>query len=108
MSQFSNEKKLFSYIGLTPIEYSSGEHVYQGHISRQGRSMFRHIFIESAWRAIKKDPSLMAIYQRIAKTRGNKRAIVAIARRLAGRIRACIKDGVFYRIETLQEQKVDV
>lgn len=35
MRQFLNEKKLFSYTGLTPSEHSSGEHVRQGHISRQ-------------------------------------------------------------------------
>ena len=26
MSQFSSEKKLFNYLGLTPVEYSSGDH----------------------------------------------------------------------------------
>lgn len=110
MRQFSNEKKLFSYIGFTPVEHSSGEYVRQGHISRQGRATLRHIFVESAWIAIKKDASLMTIYQRIAKTRGGKRAIVGVARRLAGRLRACVQNGVFYTIgsESLQEQKVDV
>lgn len=78
MQQFLNEKQLFSYLGFTPTEYSSGEHVRQGHMSRQGRSILRHIFIESAWVAIKKDPHLMEIYQRTAKTRGGKRAIVGI------------------------------
>jgi transposase len=29
MSQFSNERKLFSFVGVTPSEYSSGEHVYR-------------------------------------------------------------------------------
>lgn len=99
MQQFSNEKQLFSYLGLTPVEYSSGEHVRQGHMSRQGRGMLRHLFIESAWVAIKKDPKLMEIYQRTAKTRGGKRAIVGIARRLAGRLRSCVRLGVFYEIK---------
>ena len=96
MSQFSNEKKLFSYLGLTPVEYSSGDHIRQGHISRQGRSLLRHIFVESAWIAIKVDNELMTIYQRIAKKRGKKRAIVGIARRLAGRLRACLQQGTIY------------
>ena len=101
MQQFSNEKQLFSYLGFTPVEYSSGEHVRQGHMSRQGRGMLRHIFIESAWVAIKKDPQLMEIYQRTAKTRGGKRAIVGIARRLAGRLRSCVRLGVLYEIKPL-------
>ncbi len=99
MSQFANEKQLFSYLGFTPVEHSSGEHVRQGHMSRQGRAVLRHIFIESAWVAIKKDHQLMDIYQRIAKTRGSKRAIVGVARRLAGRLRSCVKLGCVYEIK---------
>jgi transposase len=99
MQQFSNEKQLFSYLGFTPTEYSSGEHTRQGHMSRQGRGALRHIFIESAWVAIKKDPQLMEIYQRTSRTRGGKRAIVGIARRLAGRLRTCVRLGVNYETQ---------
>ncbi len=35
MSQFPNERALFSYTGLTPGEHSSGNHIRRGHISRQ-------------------------------------------------------------------------
>jgi len=104
MSQFSNEKKLFSYLGFTPVEYSSGEPIRQGHMSRQGRAILRHLFIESAWVAIKKDPQLMESYQRIAKTRGGKRAIIGIARRLAGRLRTCVKNGVYYEIKSKEAE----
>ena len=108
MCQFSNEKKLFNYLGFTPVEYSSGENVRQGHMSRQGRSVLRYIFIESAWVAIKKDPHLMEVYKRIAKTRGGKRAIVGVARRLAGILRSCVKNGVFYEIKSLDTKNTDV
>jgi len=105
MSQFKNEKKLFSFIGLTPSEYSSGEHVRQGNISRQGRSVLRKIFIEAAWVAIRQDPSLNEIYDRLSTRRGKKRAIVAVARHLAGRIRACIKMGCLYeKREVIKDQ----
>lgn len=98
MSQFSNEKQLFNYLGFTPTEYSSGEHIRQGHISRQSRSVLRHIFVESAWIAVRKDRGLMEIYERIAKTRGGKRAIVGVARRLAGRLRTCVRLNIPYEI----------
>ena len=101
MSQFKNEKKLFSYVGLTPSEYSSGEHVRQGHISRQGRSLLRKILVEAAWVAIKKDPSLRSIYDRLAPLRGSKRAIVGVARRLVGRIRSCLVNGTLYEIQSI-------
>jgi transposase len=100
MSRFQNERALFSYTGLTPCEYSSGSSVRRGHISRQGSSRVRHLLIETAWRAIAKDEVLKETFERIAKTRGKKRAIIAIARRLIGRIRACFRLKTTYAIGT--------
>ncbi len=105
MSQFSNEDKLFSYAGLTPREYSSGGHVRQGHITRQGKPIIRRILVEAAWVAIKKDDSLATIFEKLAHRAGKKRAIVAIARILLGRIRTCIKEKRWYRIITKDEAK---
>lgn len=99
MSQFRNERQLFSYTGLTPSEYSSGEHVRQGHISRQGRSVLRKILVEASWAAITKDPELREVYENISRRKGGKRAIVGVARRLVGRIRSCLKSGKCYSIE---------
>lgn len=103
MAQFRNEKQLFSFTGLTPSEHSSGEHVRQGHITRQGNSVLRRILVEAAWVAIKKDPDLMDTFNRISASRGKKRAIVGIARRLAGRIRACVLTGALYEIKPTPE-----
>ena len=103
MSQFSNEKKLFSYTGLTPSEHSSGEYVRQGHMSRQGRSVLRKILIEASWVAIAKDPSLRIVYDRLSH-RGGKRAIVGVARRLIGRIRSCLLSGKLYEINITKKE----
>jgi transposase len=103
MTQFKNEKHFFSYTGLTPSEHSSGEHIRQGHISRQGKPILRKIFIAAAWKAIKKDPSLEKIFNRISRKRGKKRAIVGVARRLAGRIRSCVLTGELYEIKLTEE-----
>lgn len=97
MNHFSNEKHLFSFTGLTPSEHSSGEHKRLGHISRQGRSILRKTLILASWKAIKVDPSLRLIFERIAATAGKKRAIVGIARRLIGHIRSCFKTGGMYK-----------
>jgi transposase len=103
MKQFRNEKQLFSFTGLTPSEHSSGEHTRQGHITRQGNSILRHILIEAAWVAITEDPSLEEIFKRLAKGRGKKRAIVGVARRLIGRIRSCVITGTLYEIKSTEE-----
>ena len=93
MECFCNEKKLFSYTGLTPSEYSSGEHKRQGNISRQGKPILRKILVQVAWRAIKLDPRLSEVFERVSKKAGRKRAIVAIARKIIGCIRACFING---------------
>lgn len=105
MRHFKNEKCLFSYTGLTPSEYSSGDHVRHGHISCQGRPVLRKIFIEAAWTAITKDPSLYDVYKQLSH-RGSKRAIVAVARRLAGRIRSCVLNGILYEIKETLDSNV--
>ena len=38
-----------------------------------------------------------------SSTRGKKRAIVGVARRLIGRIRLCVSTGVFYEIKSTEE-----
>lgn len=97
MKQFSNERKLFSFTGLTPQEYSSGEHKRLGHISRQGRPILRKMLIQAAWQAIKVDKEIENFFLEISKRIGKKRAIVAVARRLIGRVKTCLKENRPYR-----------
>jgi len=102
MKQFKNIKKLFSFTGLTPSEYSSGENKHLGNISRQGNPMLRKILVEAAWVAIKRDAALKEIFDRISHSRGKKRAIVAVARNLIGRLRACVLSGCLYEIKKIE------
>lgn len=96
MSHFNNERQLFSYMGLTPSEHSSGGHVRQGHITRQGKPLLRKILVQVAWTAIRYDKGLQKIYERIKAKAGGKRAIIGVARRLIGRVRACFRRGELY------------
>ncbi len=100
MTRFANARALFSSTGLTPSEYASGASVRRGHMSRQGSSRVRHLLVEIAWRAMPRDAVLTEICARIAATRGKQRAIVAIARRLTGRMRACFRQGTTYAVGT--------
>jgi transposase len=98
MSQFKNERQLFSYTGLTPSEHSSGEMIHRGHISRQGNSWVRSILIEIAWRAIDQDQALADFFNRLFPRTGKTRAIVAVARKLIGRIRAAFQKSEEYQL----------
>lgn len=94
--RFSSNKSLYKFIGLTPSEHSSGESIKRGRIDRQGNPTIRRLLVQAAWRAIHKDGVLMESFKRISASRGSKKAIVAIARKLIGRARACITDRTLY------------
>ena len=96
--RFRNQKALFQFVGLTPTEYSSGESQRLGHIDRQGSARIRKTLVECAWRAILLDDVLKESFNCIAHRRGKKRAIVAIARKLLGRMRACFVNQSEYEL----------
>jgi transposase len=100
MTRLTNERGLCSSTGLTPSAYSSGASMRRGHSSRQGASRLRHVLVETAWRALPRDPALQEIGAPIAATRGKQRAMGAMARRLIGRIRACFRHGPLYAVGT--------
>ena len=60
--RFSSGKKLAAHIGLTPREFSSGEHIYKGRITGQGNSLLRSYLIEASWFLIGKDPAMKKYY----------------------------------------------
>jgi transposase len=100
-ARFSSAEKFASYLGLTPSQYSTGEHIRLGHITRQGNADIRRVLVESAWTLIRHDPHLKEKYDRI-RSRGEngKKAIVAVARCMAIRLRRGLLDGTGYVIGT--------
>jgi transposase len=89
-SRFKTSEQIASYMGLTPSEYSTGQHVHQGRITRCGNSRVRAALVESSWILVGRDPLMRAKYLKLKSSKGAKRAIVAIARNLIIRIRAML------------------
>ncbi len=90
LSGFPSARHFASYLGLTPSEHSTGERTRRGRITCQGNGAVRAWLVEAAWKAITRDPALGARFRRLAKgPTQRKRAIVAVARTLAVRLRAC-------------------
>jgi len=89
MSRFANGKRMASFTGLTCSEYTTGDTIRRGHITGQSNSEVRRWLIECAWRALRFDPVLRDKFQRVRRNSGStKKAIVAVARKLAVRMRA--------------------
>jgi len=88
--RFATADSLPNYLGLTPREYSSGELVHRGPIRKCGPGALRAWLVQCAWAAIRyrRDQALVSCFERVAVRSGRKRAIVAVARKLALRLRA--------------------
>jgi transposase len=82
IERFSKADQLAAYVGLTPSQFSSGDRVRMGRITRVGKQQLRALLIEAAWIFVRKDATANETYTRIRARAGSKRAIVAIARRL--------------------------
>lgn len=98
VSRFESGARMVSYLGLSPQQRSTGDCDRRGHITKAGNQFLRHALVELAWRTIRRDPALLAKYESIRSRRGAKIAIVAIARRLAIRIRTILLEDRAYEI----------
>lgn len=68
-------------------------------LTRQGNAHLRNVLVESAWTVIRHCPHLREKYDRIRnKGTNGKKAIVAVARSLAVRLRRCLLDQQDYVI----------
>lgn len=99
ITRFSSGKEFSSFTGMTPQEYSTGDTQHKGHITGQGSKLARAALVEAAWVAIRYDPVLNKKYIDIRhRTREKNIAIVAVARKIAVRIRAILISHELYQI----------
>jgi len=98
-ARFRKSKSVGAVFGLTSAKYQSGEIDRSGRISRCGDEMMRVMLYEAAQSMLrsKKWSWLKAWAMQIARRRGMKKAIVALARRLAVILHRIWVDGTEFR-----------
>jgi len=104
VKRFERAGQLSSYFGLTPSEYSSGDKIRHGRITKEGVKELRQLLIQSAWTIIRykknKDERLARIkkkfYRISCKQKNNQKAIVAIARHLSRIVFGVLKSNTPY------------
>jgi transposase len=99
-ARFRNSKAVGAVFGLTPARYQSGEVNRSGAISRCGDEMMRMMLYEAAQIVLVRSTKwswLKAWAMKIARHRGLKKAIVALARRLAVIMHRIGVDGTEFR-----------
>ena len=96
--RFRNAHQVESYVGLVPSEDSSGSTRRLGAISKEGNSYLRALLVQGAWcvlRARSQDP-LTLWSKQVARRRGKRIAVVAVARRMVGLLWAMMRDETVY------------
>ena len=83
---FDNSDAFASYTGLVSGARSSGKTTRMGPITKVGNRRLRWIFVESAWTWVRYDPAAKAKFEELKARKGARRAIVAMARRLAVKV----------------------
>src|SRR5271166_3232920 len=95
--RFPCGKQVASYLGLVPLEDSSGSRRRLGHITKQGSSMLRFLLVEAAQVTVRSLPEWRRRYFHLMMRRGRKIAKVAMARRLAVCLFWMLRQGWDYR-----------
>jgi transposase len=101
-ARFDNASQVANYLGIVPRVYMSGTIVRYGHITKRGNRYLRGLLVEAAWALVrsKQGGALKARYEYMTGKKGvaKKKAIVAIARRLAGLMYTILKTGGKYEV----------
>lgn len=106
--RFPSSRKLVGYSGLAPTVRSSGDRTVYGSISREGRSELRAVWVQIA-HLVAIDTSratqpLRTWFNRVARKRGKKTALVALARRLLVIAYRLLKDETDYDVARLKRK----
>jgi len=97
VGRFHDSKQAAAYLGLVPSLYQSGDVCYTGHITKAGDPVLRSILIQCARASIKSDKRLKEFYLRIKHKRGEKKAIIAVARKIVVYAYWILKKNVTYK-----------
>jgi transposase len=96
VTRFDGGRKVAAYVGLDPMEYSSGDKQRFGSISKGGSRLLRYLLVEAAQITVRRDEGLKRFYLRLLHRRGAQKAQVAVARKLLIRGYILLRDGIDY------------
>ena len=83
VDRFQCGKQIASYLGLVPLEKSSGSRRRLGHITKQGNSMLRFLLVEAAQVTVRSIPEWRSKYFHLVMRRGKKTAKVAMGAQIS-------------------------
>ncbi len=106
INRFRNKKKFEAYCGLVPSEYSSNKIIYRGRVIKQANKYLKWGLVEASWAAIRSSIYFKSIYLNIKYRRGANKAIVGVARHMAGIIYKMLKENRTYEERIYRREKI--
>jgi transposase len=96
--RFGSSRRVGAYLGMVPCEKSTGDRRRLGSITKKGNGYMRSLLVEVSWSILRRssDDPLHRWASAVAERRGNRIAVVALARRLAGVLWAMWRDNTVY------------
>lgn len=96
-TRFTKSRTIGAHLGLTPRRYQSGEVDWTGRISKAGDATLRAAMFEAAQvllTRVARPCALRSWAMRLAKRRGRKKALVALARKMSVILHRMWADGI--------------
>ena len=87
VKRFETFYQLNSFVGLLPMEHSSGQSENKLSLTVRKHRQLRSDLVESAWTAKRTDPAMALYFQEQVKRKDSKIVIIKIARKLLNRVR---------------------
>jgi len=81
--RFPSPKHLVSWIGLCPSLYQSGNSLYMGRMKKDSNKRARWVLVQAARTASRTDPLMRELYLRVASRKGDGKAVVRVANKMA-------------------------
>lgn len=101
INRFENASQVSNYLGLVPRVYMSGDMVRYGQITKRGNGYLRALLVQASWVLIRSGQGGRLKerfkYMTLEKSIGKKKAIVAVARRLAELMYTLLKNEETYK-----------
>lgn len=94
VTRFTRTRQITAFIGLDPLEKSSGGTVRFGRVSKAGSGILRFLLGQSANIVIRHDPRLKSFYKRLSKKKPKSVAKTAVARKLAVKLSIMLRDQI--------------
>jgi transposase len=100
IDRFPSASQFVSYAGLCPSTHQSGSKLRHGRTSPGGRRLLKWVLVEATHTAVRRDHYFGTKFRHLQRTKGNGKAYIAVARKMARIVWQLLKEHRPYETRT--------